>query len=807
MNVNTKAVRLVVILLIVFNGVLMSPFAPSALAQSASERQPTDMMVVIDNSCSMFPREKTIPGCEVWGNDPEFLRIKGADLFIARLGFAEPNASEYQMGIISMGEAPPTLVSPLRPLPDVRDLLARAINSPAPQLATQLVPALQMAYRELLESPARRPGNQPAVVLLTDGRPYPDAGQSSAVIESLVAEHPDIPLFVILLQNPAKTEEGFERYIKLWEGFQRTYSHVRTYRVNNARDIEKTYNEIVAQLQNTIPTSGFPLAPGEMLRVYVSKYVQRLIVTISHEPDRPKGSVEIKDASDKVVQDSDPDVEWFRGTDNPFEVISIGTERLDKAPRDDIWTVTSSSPVTVFLDRAGAYNFKFLAPAVILTTVTNQYLVSGRQSPSLPFVVRFQLLDKADNAIRETQPISGRIVHPDGSIAELPIPATLAPNADGVYEISHDFATTYPAALTTAGRFMLMFEAGSADDREGRRIPIARADLLVDVGRGAYIKEVSPQPFVCAAGQPTILTITAGDLDAARVESVVVRAAPASASGSEVVFAPGGGNTYVGDLNDLCQRMLTGLACDASVDDTLRVWLVSESKDGTVPPRSDHTVALKAQAPACTPTPTPTPIPPTPTPTPLPPDTDGDTIRDPSDSCPTQAQWSVLPRFDGCPPPIWLIILLGLLGLGVLAFLVSYLIPLLLVTTISPPPDGYVLICEGPKAQGAVKPLRSIGLSMRSSKITIGPKGHIKVGSAKPDRGAKPVPGAKPTPGAKPASDIKPVLFRVERRGKESVVVDAATGAQQFVIREIPNPLTYGNVTLKFSTDQKQLHC
>ena len=117
------------------------------------------------------------------------------------------------------------------------------------------------------------------------------------------------------------------------------------------------------------------------------------------------------------------------------------------------------------------------------------------------------------------------------------------------------------------------------------------------------------------------------------------------------------------------------------------------------------------------------------------------------------------------------------------------------------------MICEGPKALGAVKPLRSIGLSARSSKITIGPKGHIKVGSVKPTRGTKPAPGVKPTPGAKPASDIKPVLFRVERRGKESVVVDAATGALRFVIREIPNSLTYGDVTLKFSTDQKQLHC
>ena len=417
-------------------------------------------------------------------------------------------------------------------------------------------------------------------------------------------------------------------------------------------------------------------------------------------------------------------------------------------------------------------------------------------------MVRFQLIDKAGNVIREAQPISGRIVHPDGSIADLPIPTTLTPNAEGVYEITHDFTSTYPAAATTSGRFMLMFEAGSADDREGRRIPVARADLLVDVGRGAYIVDVSPQPFVCAAGQPSIITVTAGDLEAARLDTVVVRVARAAEATGDVTLAPGGGNTSVGDLNDLCQRMLTGLACDASLDDTLRVWLVSQSKDDTTPPRSDHPIALKAQAPACTPTPTPTPIPPTPTP----PDTDTDGLRDPVDSCPTQAQWALLPRFDGCPPPIWLIVLMGLFALGILAFLALFLIPLLLVSTITPPPDGYVLICEGGKAQSSPKSLRSIGLSARRSKITIGPKGDIKVGSTTPPSGAKSVRGAKAPAAAKTESGVKPVDYRVERRGKESVVVDAA-GVQQFVIREIPNPVSCRGVTLKFSTDQKQLRC
>ncbi len=150
-------------------------------------------MLVIDNSCSMFPASQRIPGCEVWGNDPDFLRITGASLFIARTGFALPAASDYQLGVVSMGDNPPELISPLTSLDEARDALARAISNPQPKLATQIVPALEMAYRELRESPNRRPGNLPAVVLLTDGAPFPAEGQSNEDIERLVAANPDVP--------------------------------------------------------------------------------------------------------------------------------------------------------------------------------------------------------------------------------------------------------------------------------------------------------------------------------------------------------------------------------------------------------------------------------------------------------------------------------------------------------------------------------------------------------------------------------------------------------------------------------------
>lgn len=761
--------------------------AQAAHAQGPDTRQPLDMMLVIDNSCSMFPRERIIPGCEVWGNDPNYLRVTGASLFIARLGFAETDASAYQLGVVSMGAAPPKLVSPLRPLPDARDALARAISDPQPELATQLVPALTLAYEQLISSPNRRPGNAPAVVLLTDGAPYPAEGQSDAQIEALVASHPDIPLFTILLQNPERPLEGFDRYIEFWERMQRDHPNVRTYRASSSRDVERTYNEVVALLQNSIPTVGTPLAAGGSLNVYVSKYVQRLVVTVTHERGKPKGEVTIRDPRGTEVLDDDLQVDRFRGTDNPVEVISIGSARLDQAPRDDTWTITSEAPVTVFLDRVGAYNVDFVLPEVSTTSIPNQYLAINRYSPSTPFVVRFRLLDKDGAAVPDPQPVSGYVVNPDGSQAELRIPTTLRPDAEGIYEVAHDFAAGYLAASSNPGRYALAFEVGLADDSGGARIPIARADLLVDVGRGAYVAAISPQPLVCAAGQPANITVTAGDLDAANLESVRVRVLGA---GREALLAPGGGDTYVGALDDLCAGVLASLACNGTVETKFRVRMASIAKDGTTSPPSERELLVRAQGVPCTPTPTPlpptptpTPVPPTPTPTPRP-NRDGDPYPDDVDDCPEQAELSLAPWFGGCPPPWWAWLIVGLLAVGLIALLVLYLIPLLLVSTVKPPPGGHVLVCREGKAAGGTRSLRAIGIGARSSTVTIGSKGHLKVTGA------------------------DPVVCRVERRGKDAVVFQGAKGVQLFTIGAIAKDLRVSNdIVIKFCTDASRLKC
>jgi hypothetical protein len=137
---------------------------------------------------------------------------------------------------------------PLQPVSGARDAISRLIDDPAPELATNMIEAIKMAYKELRTSTARRATNLPAVVLMTDGRPYPEAGQSDAEIEQLVSANPDIPFFIMLLQDPDDVD--YEKYVRFWEQMQTRYDHIFTYRITDRNQIDSTYNRIIAHLPN-----------------------------------------------------------------------------------------------------------------------------------------------------------------------------------------------------------------------------------------------------------------------------------------------------------------------------------------------------------------------------------------------------------------------------------------------------------------------------------------------------------------------------------------------------------------------------
>ena len=118
--------------------------------------------------------------------------------------------------------------------------------------------------------------------------------------------------------------------------------------------------------------------------------------------------------------------------------------------------------------------------------------------------------------------------------------------------------------------------------------------------------------------------------------------------------------------------------------------------------------------------------------------------------------------------------------MGLLALLLWFaVLPLWL--RIDPPPDAWVLVCDG---KGGARPrsIRAAGLDARRRNVTIGPRGHIRVA------------GLTRT-------------FVVSLRGNRPVVGEQdKTGAGQTVYDQ-QSQISDGKITLKFSTDRNKLRC
>ncbi|MFU8771252.1 MAG: VWA domain-containing protein, partial [Anaerolineales bacterium] len=740
----------------VFLILLTAVLVDSVHAQEIETPQAVDMMIVIDDSCSMFPRDLIIPGCTVWGSDPDFLRIQGANLFIARLGFAQPNEQDFQAGVISLGEDPPTLVSPLTPLIDSRDFLAEVISDLPPQGATHIVPAMNMAYQELRQSPNRRDDNLQAIVLITDGVPWPRAGQTNADIERLIVENQDIPLFILLLKDPGELLEAFDEYVLFWQQMQVKYSHVFTYYIEEAAGIEETYNTIISQLHNTVPADAITVTPDSPLRLFVSQYTKSLLITTVHPRGDERGLLWIEDAEGRVLSHEDVGVVRFRGNFNPVEVIYIGEERLNQSLRDTNWTVKSERAVTVFVDREGGYRINILNPSIHPTNLTNVFEVTERQNQHRDFVLQFNLLLEDGSPITTLQPIYGNVFYPDGSQHELPVPQYLRPDIFGDYEFSFNFSEAYPDIQIEPGRFIFELKAGSADPSSGQRIPIATLRLLINVGAGPYIQYLEPDRIVCSPGQPSEITVTAGDYFTVVPGSGQVKI---SHEVGEVLLEASPTGVFRGDLTQLCAPLIESLVCSTRTAADFKLTFEAILVDRSSFPPLERVIPGEVLAAACTPTsppPTLATLTPVPTSTPLPApisDRDGDGIPDTLDRCPDEAGLAI---FDGCPLPLWLQRLIDLLGIGLLAVVLYFGLPWLKVRTFGKPPEGYLMVCKRGKVLLPPTSLHEVGKKRRRNKIKIGgdaKKAHIHV------------------------EGLQPVEFIVSQQKDKVVLLDARSGA------------------------------
>ena len=698
-------------------------------AQAQGEDEPgLDIMVLIDNSCSMFPTEIAVQhNCFNYGNDPSFLRIIGSDIFFASLGLSEPNEDNYQMGVISFDDTA-DLISDLQPIAPLRGQLAALIANPVPGPATAMGPALALALERLDQSSNRRVENPAAIVLLTDGIPFPREGQTDADIERLIEQNPDTSIFVMLLQNDAEAApDDYTEYVRFWQRMQTNHNNVFAYFIQNPQQIEETYNKIVAQLQDTIPAEGFSLEPNQPVQVFVSKYVQRLVVKILHNTEGPRGVVTVTDPRGIPVTGNDPGVDHFDDPSNPVEVLSIGSERLDidtdgdGVPnlKDDIWAIESDAPVFIFLDRRGAYTIRFQAPSIIGTQIPNIYHAVAPHSPDQELTIAFTLVDSNGNVIREPQPIRGRVLYPDQTEVDLLVPADLQPDQNGIYEITYLMGDTYKTSLDTRARFNFIIDAGSADPLGAPEVPITSARLQVEFGNEPYIDEAAE--VACSPQVATEMTVTIGNFAQGQPDSMRLRL---FAGDQEIFLDSGQAGTFSGDVSAVCAQLVSNLQCNDSTRATYKLRLSGQTTAAAAF-RSERDVVFTAAAPPCTATPpaTATPAPtPLPTPTPIPPpppDMDGDTIPDATDRCETVPG---SPQFDGCPRPLWHWALIGMAALLLLAFIFLWLLPWIKVRTFGKPPEGYVLVCRQGDKFAKSHSLKTVGLTHRTNVIRIGSK-------------------------------------------------------------------------------------
>lgn len=717
-------IKVLLLSILLVGGLAMMVRTPPVVAQGGTVKRPVDLMIVVDNSCSMFPQEMIVAGCTSYGSDVNFLRIKGSDLFLARLGFDQENEDQYHVGIISLGEESRVL-SPLVELSGNRDYLSGRLANPRPERATRFVPALQRAYLELRNSTNRIPENLPAVVLITDGVPYPTEGQSNAEIEKLIADNADIPIFLMILKGVDSNVEEFDEYVRFWNEVKRRYNHVYVDLIENDTQIENSFNEIVALLQDTIPTQPQTIVPGEDLKFYVDQYVKKVVLTFSYPPNVPVGSSEVIDPNGEIVEDEEEGVSHFLGRQNPVEVLSISAPRLAEELKDQFWTVRSSWVSTVFIDREGAYKIEFISPDTTPTDINNVYLVSERQTPREAFDVAFRLVSDEGEVVLEPQPIRYEILFPNAPEATIIQPIIADIDDEGVYRVEFDLPTIYPYVGSEFERFVFIIHAGSAGGEADDELPIATSRMLVDIGPKPYVQLISPSRVICSPGRSSRLLVTIGDY-----QQIVTDTLKITVSSQEGSLDLGGeAGEFRGDLSDLCDPLYAELAC-GETGQAAFVLNVQAQLEGDQPQELvEKELEVSIESVLCTATPVPTTaaiVLPTPKPTSIP-DSDQDGFNDLVDGCPEQKGWQI---FEGCLPSKGT--LLGIIGilLIVIVLFVIFVWPWLAVRTVSKPPEVYVLVCRKDAPKPELVSISELGVSARSSRIKIGSderKAHLVI--------------------------------------------------------------------------------
>jgi hypothetical protein len=673
-------------------------------------------MVVIDDTCSNFPMSEVAFGCSVFGSDPDFLRIRGVNMLLARLGLGYPNESEYQIGAISFGDDP-ILVSELTRVFQVRDSLAENIERPTPHQETRILDALMETYRQLLRSKIQNPDHIQSIVLISDGFPVPRESQSLEDIERLVSENSDIQHFIILLNNADIFPDDFVSYVEFWQQMQLDNNHVFVYPLENNSQIVDTYYEIISRMEEITPTKPFTLQPGLALEVYVGQFVERMVLTSFQTAGQPEGTIEIIDPHGNTVQSFEAGVSSFQGESNPVEVISIGPPRISDEVKDQYWTIVSDEEVEIYFDRKGAYSIEFIEPAVKPPEIKNNFSAVDSHNSYTDIQIELSLVQEDGTSLTDAQPFTGEIVFSDGGERAIRTPRYLEPNAEGVYEFEIDIEKDFPEVYGSEGFLTIVIDAGNANPLGIEPIPIASARLTIEIVPGPTIQSIFPSTIKCYPDQVNEFSVRIDHYETLDPDSVT---AIVYDNNGEVNLEYTSNGEFTGDLAPLCEQLTQDLECSTQENSTFYLEIAGQYLDNSQQVSINRNLPVEINSVPCTPTPPAPTITVVPTQTPSPtdiPDSDGDGFLDTEDNCKLEAGYEF---FKGCPLPYYIPLIGGFAALGVILILVIIITAIRRYRKKLKPPSGYVMACRSNNIVMQPTSIFEIGKKNRTNQVTIG---------------------------------------------------------------------------------------
>jgi hypothetical protein len=729
---------------------LLSLSWQNAAGQEEQPQRPIDMMVVIDDTCSNFPMSEVAAGCSVFGSDPDFLRIRGVNLLLSRLGLGQPDEEEYQIGIISFGDDP-ILVSDLTSVFMVRDSLAEEIERPTPHEETRILDALMEAYRRLLSSQAQNPDHVPAIVLISDGFPVPRESQSLEEIERVVASNSDVQHFIILLNNADIFPDDFVTYVEFWQQMQLDYNHVFVYPLEDNTKIIDTYYEIISRLEDITPTNPITLQSGLELEVYIGQFVERMVLTAFQPAGQPEGIIEIIDPQGNQVQSFEAGVSSFKGEFNPVEVISIGPPRLTEELKDQYWTIVSSEEIETYFDRQGAYSIEFIEPVVKPPEIKNNFSAVDSHNSYTDILIELALVQQDGTPLTDAQPFRGEVIFSDGSERAIRTPYLIEPNAEGVYQFEIDLEKDFPEVYGSEGFLSMVIEAGNANPVGIDPIPIASARLFLELVPGPTIQSIFPSTIKCYPEQPNNFSVRIDHYETLDPDSVT---AIVYSDNDEVALEHTTGGEFSGNLAPLCDQLIQELACSTQGESNFYLEINGQYLDDTQQISINRVLPVEINSIPCTPTPIPPTITVVPTQTPTPtaiPDSDGDGLLDTEDNCKNEPGYEY---FQGCPPPNFIPIIGGIVVIGLGIILILIIMAIRRYRQSLNPPNGYVMACRLTNVVLEPTSIYETGKQHRTHQVTIGGdrnKAHLFV------------------------RNLRPVEFFVEERKGQVYIINADT--------------------------------